>query len=177
MKGADTIKRLQALADHPETPPEEADNARRRIAEIKERLAKGRTQVRGPEGRVEVFHSVVAAKQRFGIARLKKERRVDLDAERQERTIKDEWPFGWEGPKAPIEHESMRNPVTGDLVVNWKCPNCGEHVTRVVNARHVLRLSGRPGKVAQYVSRLTDGSMNQLCPACFDTFRGVQHGN
>ena len=84
-----------------------------------------------------------------------------------ELTMKDEWPFGWVEPKGPIEYESMRNPSNGDLVVGWKCPGCGDHVTRIVNKKAIFRAEGQRGGVKSFIKRLTGGSVNQLCWNCW----------
>lgn len=162
-----TVEKLKALADHPSTAPEEAENARRRITQIEERIEEERTQVRKVTT-VEFppYREFMNVHRRRGLAELKRRRKVAVPIN-PERTMKDEWPFGWTGPKGPVEYESMINPSSGDLVVGWKCPGCGEHVTRIINERAVLRAQGQRGGVSGFTSRLTGGSVNQLCWDCW----------
>jgi len=167
-----TIEKLMALAEHPGTDPIEAENARRRIVQIQERIEDERTQVRRatpvnatPIGNIQsVFKNVKVAR---GIREMKKRRVAVTAVDAPERTMKDEWPFGWTGPKGPVEHEAMTNPQTGDLVIGWKCPACGEHVERVVNKRAMMRASGQRGGTEGFVNTLTGGSVNQLCWDCW----------
>jgi hypothetical protein len=100
-----------------------------------------------------------------GIKELKK-RRAAVAVDAPERTMKDEWPFGWTGPKAPVEYEAMRD-SSGDLIVGWKCPGCGGHVTRVVNRRAMLRAEGQRGGIDGFIRMLTGGTVNQLCWDCW----------
>lgn len=168
-----TIEKLKALAEHPNTAPEEADNARRRMAEIWERIQRERTQVRRSVPAVEHTPAHAPAHKptpfktvnRRGVSELKNRRRA-VPVE-NEYTMKDEWPFGWVGPKVPIEYESMVNPATGELVVGWKCPSCGDHVTRVIDHRTILRVRGQRGGMEHFMNRLTNGAVNQLCWQCW----------
>ena len=162
-----TIEKLKALAEHPNTSPEEAENARRRIEQIRERIDEERTQVRKATPIGDLASGAFPNIRRKGLDHLRRKRRaIPLDVE-PERTMKDEWPFGWTGPRQPIEYESMRNPTTYDLVVGWKCPGCGEHVTRIIDKRAVLRAEGQRGGVKGFIKKLTGGSVNQLCWDCW----------
>ncbi len=84
-------------------------------------------------------------------------------------TMRDEWPFGWNKTVSPItEYEKDRDIVSGDVFISWKCPECGEHVTKIINGKHIARLGGQRGGLEDYVRRVLDGAMNQLCKRCWE---------
>lgn len=140
-------RRLRALADHPATPPAERASAVARLAEIGASIPVARP-AKAP----------VSA--RFSSIKRRPNRRA----------FPDRWPFGWVGPRAPVEYESM--PVAEGVALGWKCPGCGSHVERVIGKREVMARStpGKPGAFGAYLNHLMGGACNQLCFSCWDRF-------
>jgi hypothetical protein len=154
-----TLGKLRALVEHPRTSEAERQNAIRRIEEIEERIRA--TKVEMEQG--SAFKNVqprAQARETF--------RKVRRRARVEKPKFHDDWPFGWTQPRVPVEYEHAFNRETGDAVVNWKCPSCGAHVTRIIGARQARRLAGQPGGLKSYLERMTNGTMNQLCPECWD---------
>jgi len=161
-----TLGKLRALASHPSTSENERANAIRRIQEIEGRIRAEAKRIEAEiaeRGKASEYRSGRDALGSFGKMR---KRRV-ASAEKKSK-IHDDWPFGWDGPKAPLEYERAYNRTTSEYVINWKCPGCGGHVTRFVGKRMVIRHDGQPGGVESYLEKFIDGTFNQLCSECWD---------
>jgi hypothetical protein len=140
-------QRLKALAEHPSTPPEERDNALRRLAEQS-------TKPPPPPTVIDKLRRVRA-------------RPVN-------RRLPIRWPFGWNGPRLPIERE-IGGDGRGGLAVGWQCPGCGTQVETRLSRADLTRLSppGRPSLVEEHISLMVNGTMNQLCLACWDRWESA----
>jgi hypothetical protein len=138
-------QRLRALAEHPSTPPEERDSALRRLAELE---VKSTPPPPAPTVRVKLGR---------------------VRARPVVRGIPVRWPFGWDGPRLPVERE-VAGDRRGGIAVGWKCPSCGGQVERILSRADITRLSppGRDCLVETHITHMVDGTMNQLCLACWD---------
>ena len=171
---ATKLNSLRALADHPDTPPAEASNARRRIEEILERLRKERsgderTHVRMvgdmPTSMSEAMERMFRRVTRSGSARMRHEYRSTPQTE-DEIFARDGWPRNWPGDRHPVEFEQGWG-QNGDLSIGWKCPGCGEHVTKYLSNHFLDRLKMVGKGVEDYIKERVGGTMNQLCEECW----------
>jgi predicted RNA-binding Zn-ribbon protein involved in translation (DUF1610 family) len=143
---------LRTLAEHPGTPDAERENALARIREI--------------EAKIQVEAGVEFVKiSRKGIASFK--RRVREASPIQDRTVHDDWPFGWEGPRDDLKEFETGEDMEGGYVIGWKCPDCGSHVTRGIDCRMMLRFASRPGALEDHIRMIASGCTNYLCPECW----------
>jgi hypothetical protein len=145
-------QRLRALAEHPSTPPEERDSALRRLAELE---AKVRSSTPPPPP---TLHQ-----------RMKR-----VKARPVERGLPVRWPFGWEGPRREVERE-VGPDGRGGIAVGWKCPSCGAQVERRLSRADITRMSppGRASLVEAHIGHMVDGTMSQLCLACWDRWESA----
>ena len=160
------LSALRALVDHLETPEHECRSARARIAEIGKRVreedAKKRTGVR--EGMPTGIGELADSFSRRGLAGFK--RRVRDSYFDVEKIVHDDWPFGWDGARELQEHESGHG-FNGEYILGWKCPDCGSHVTRVIDSRMMLRFAANPDALQGHVDRIIGAETNHLCADCW----------
>lgn len=161
----DTIAKLRALADHPDTPAAEAFSARRRMEEIEERIRNEAVRKRQEED-AKVMENVrpshysgTAAKKKLSKIKKKKGIRFPVD-----------WPFGWD-KRETIEVEAMHFDSEKKIVLGWKCPSCQMHVERTITQRHRARLMGKSDGVETFIQGVRDGVINQLCDACWKEYQ------
>lgn len=152
MKTEQRLSALKRLIDHPATPEAEKENALRRLGELKKKL-------RAP-GFAENSSSV-KGRASFGSRNLAVVKK----------SISEEWPIGWEGPREWIEHERAENHVTAEFIFNWKCPFCGEHVTKIVTEKEVHWKRRAEDPADKYLKDLVNGTINQLCGQCTERFQ------
>lgn len=163
------LSALWSLVNHPKTPENERENARARIAEIDERVrseeAKSRTQVRS--AMPTAMGDMAARISRQGLASFK--RRARAYKVEDEETVHDRWPFGWTGPRDSLRADEFELGYGrgGSCVLGWKCPDCGDHVTRVIDARMMLRFEAKPNAFKEYTDRIISGETNHLCANCW----------
>jgi hypothetical protein len=159
------VAKLRALAEHEATPENERENALKRIEEIEGKLEQGQIEHKMkcmPTSMAQMASRV----KRQGLANFKKHIRKAAPRE-DARTVKDKWPFGWTKKAGQVEHEVVGGRGSS-LYVSWKCPECGRHVTKILNYRHQKRLEGQSGGVDGYIEKVTNGTMNQLCFECWE---------
>lgn len=174
------IKALRALADHPETPKEEAASARRILESLsgkEESDACGRTYVRYPEmptSMSEAMSSMFRRVKRKGAGNFRNAQRSVPFSE--EIPVRDRWPDGW-GEKTTeeeIEHE-REDGSSGDVWLGWKCPNCGDQVSKYFPEELMGRISRlRDGGSDRYIKEWLCGVRSQLCNKCWEklTYNG-----
>ena len=158
------LSSLRTLVEHPATPDAERESARARIREIEGRVRDEEAKKRYkhmPTSMAEMAQRVT----RKGIANFKK--RVRDEPPRPERTVHDDWPFGWEGPREDLEEIETGEDMAGGYVIGWKCPDCGSHVTRGIDHRMMLRFASRPGALEEHIRIIASGRTNHLCPECW----------
>lgn len=145
-------QRLRALADHPSTPPEERDNAMRRLAEL------------GAKSHQTSSPAAPTVREKLGRVRARPVVRV----------LPVRWPFGWEGARLPVEREIGAD-GRGGIAVGWKCPSCGGQVERRLSSADLTRMSppGRKSSVESHITHMVDGTMNQLCMTCWDRWEAL----
>lgn len=156
------IAHLMALAEHPDTPLHEAESARRVAATLRDAVSmSSRTEMDTAANGVFKNARPKTTKAKLGKLRNRK------DAKK--RVVPGDWPFDWK-VRVPVEYERGKNPQNGEIVIGWKCPSCGDHVVKTIGARHQVRLRGQAGGIDSHVEVLTDGTLNQLCLACWDKY-------
>lgn len=160
------MRKLRALADHPDTPPEEADSARLRIDEIEQRIRDTHAKIEEERKRLKAVIAKEKGRKKAAIHAILHRK----PAVKSPVAFVVEWPIGWDGPKNRIETEEMCTD-NGSIVLGWKCPGCGRHIEKVISARHRARLKGQPGGVDGFVGSIRDGRLNQLCDECWAKYR------
>jgi hypothetical protein len=170
----ETIGKLRALAEHPATSEIEADNARTRMGELEEKIRV--VQERLEENRKKASER---ARQRAAAVKAKKDRPVKLrralsNMRKKGRpkpvpVFRQEWPLGWDKRDKVVVDEMVS--TNGTLILNWKCPSCGENVERVISKRHRARLKAKPTGELEFVNRIREGETNQLCDRCWEKNR------
>jgi len=173
------LKSLERLAANPGTEAE-GENAKRRIAEIEEKLARARerTQVREETffqsdqfdlkidletGDIAFSGPTSIGDIAKGVARMGKRKKK---REPQGSTIKDQWPFGWQGPREKVEYSRMS--VGEPTLLEWKCPGCNKHICFMITQKQARKISGQRGGMDRYVEMRTGGALNQLCDECWE---------
>jgi hypothetical protein len=150
------------MAEHPGTPEEEADSARRRIEEIESRIRSVRTNIS------EQAHSAEARKR----AAVQKIARKIAKAKARSNSVEwpREWPFGWV-QRDIIDISSTFLSGPNKIVLEWKCPGCGDHVTRVIMPKHRARLLRKADGVLNFIRDIRVGKLNQLCNTCWESYK------
>jgi len=150
------IDKLRALAEHPDTPLEEAHTARLRLEEIETKIRAAKKKLRDAERQAEKrkIRPKSALKRRVG-----KKKNVEK--------FPLEWPFGWTR-RDKIEVESIFFPTEKKIVLGWKCPGCKLHVERLITPKHRARLMSKSDGVQEFIEKVKNGEVNQLCDACWN---------
>lgn len=153
MERSKLLQQLRTLADHPATPEHERASARARIAEL--------TAPRPAPRRVAPPTAPAGSARLRGLRARPK----------GDPAFPEKWPFGWTGPRAPVEHEVAQCP-DGSMAVGWKCPSCGTQVERRISAQQMKQFlrpvsAGKPRPLAEHLHRLVGGEQNQLCRLCW----------
>jgi len=160
MQRSKLLQKLRSLADHPATLEHERASARARIAELE-----------APKPGQQPIPPVV--REAGGAERLRGIRARPQRAP----AFHEQWPFGWTGPRVPVEYE-VDMTADGGLAVGWKCPCCGSQVERSILPR-IIRQCARPARpgerppMEEFMRRMTGGSQNQLCRACWDRWEAA----
>lgn len=160
------LSALRALVSHPATPEYERRSAESRIDEIEQRVRKEkfRARARGKSKKPLSMAEMAQRTSRYGIANLKRHMRTK--AQSVEMVARDQWPFGWDGPKKEIEVEyAIHN---DDYVMGWKCPDCGDHIERVIVYGVWIRMKQEADGFGEYLDRVRNGELNQLCNKCWE---------
>lgn len=151
------LRKLEAMAEHPNTPEGERQNA--------ESLAK-RIIVEMEE------HRRAVARERRSMPTASA-RMAGLSSRHERPRFCTEWPFGWTGPRVAVEYE-MGMLVDGTVVLGWKCPSCGSQIERSMSPREVRRGTPRgEQQIHEYMSLLMNGSTNQLCGPCWERWNNA----
>lgn len=137
---------LGRLIDHPDTPEAERENALKKVREIELYLSKAMVKNKKKPGIVSLGN------RSSGVAR----------------PLRDKWPFGWEGPCGRIDYHFVALGGGGTLV--WGCPDCGNRVAEVIQGKLLTRLLGKPEGFRGRIEGRVNGTMNQLCNACWDKY-------
>ena len=151
------LSALHSLVDHPMTPENERKSARARIGEIEEK-------VRAEESKKRTGVRIEDHVSRRGIAAFKN--RIRSAENEWEEISHDDWPFGWDGSRELDEYESGYG-FNGEYVIGWKCPDCGDHVTRIIDGRMMLRFAANPDARQEYIDRIISAETNHLCVVCW----------
>jgi len=161
------LSTLHSLARHPKTPEHERESAEARIAEIKARVCveEDKARARGRRAMPVAMADMVDRISRQGLVTFK--RRVRSRVATVEETVHDQWPFGWVGPREKLKEFESGYGFRGEYVIGWKCPDCGDHVTRVVDAGMMFRFKMNPDAMDEYVNHIVSGETNHLCVACW----------
>lgn len=161
------LSALRSLADHPKTPENERKSAMARIREIewKVRSEEDRRRELGRSAMPTSMADMADRVSRKGLARFK--RHVRDRAGREEEIIHDEWPFGWTGPKEKLNEIETGRAGDGGYSIGWKCPDCGDHVTRHISHGIMFRFESNPDALKELIDKIVSGETNHLCVACW----------
>ncbi len=162
------LRDLERLAANPGTDAE-GENAKRRIGEIEEKLARDReerTQVReiridAESGSISFSGPTTISDIAKGVTRMGKRKKAREAAP----SVREDWPFGWSGPRNPVEHNAEW--FDDQCELEWKCTGCGDHITLRLSKKMIRKMSGQRGGAKEYVRRRVGGSMNLLCNDCW----------
>ena len=150
---------LRALLEHPATSDVERENAASRLAEMDQGSVSKAAKM--PASMADMAKRV----QRRGLATFKSRVR-GVSATRNR--IRNEWPSSWPGPREEIKEFERGEFEGGEVVIGWKCPDCNEHVSRVITDRMMFRLRGRIGSMEAYIKHILGPEISHLCSDCWD---------